>query len=96
MTPPLGKEIVSDFSRVVNGSAVVLKKLSRRFFLVAPTTTKQKEGSWYIPIRQHGVDMFVCLHQIRTIDYRRLSSKMGSIDDADVSRIKSGFWKLYR
>ena len=36
-----------------------------------------REGSWYVLVRQ---DEYVCLNQIRTIDHRRLFSKLGQID----------------
>jgi mRNA-degrading endonuclease toxin of MazEF toxin-antitoxin module len=42
-----------------------------------------------------GIMTNVCLHQLRTIDYRRLSSKMGSLDDSDFQKVKEGFRKLY-
>ena len=64
-------------SSLFSRPGLILKKLSRGFYLVAPTTTKIKEGSWYLTINHGGKDMCVCLHQIRTIDYRRLSSLMG-------------------
>ena len=38
---------------------LILKKLSRGFFLVAPTTSQKKEGSWYVEIRQEGKLMCV-------------------------------------
>jgi len=75
--------------------AVILKKLSHGFYLVVPTTTKEKVGSWYVPVLHKGIAENVCLHQMRTIDYRRLSSKMGSLDDADFQKVKEGFRKLY-
>lgn len=39
--------------------------------------------------------MTACLHQVRTIDYRRLSSKMGTLDTNDFARIQEGFMSLY-
>ncbi|MBI2097456.1 MAG: hypothetical protein HYT46_00770 [Candidatus Vogelbacteria bacterium] len=36
-----------------------------------------------------------CLHQARTIDYRRLSSRLGQIDGHDFQKIKEAFAKLY-
>ncbi|MCX6712344.1 MAG: type II toxin-antitoxin system PemK/MazF family toxin [Candidatus Vogelbacteria bacterium] len=42
-----------------------------------------------------GKDMCVCLHQIRTIDYRRLSSLMGQVDEKDFKEVKEAFLKLY-
>src|SRR5438876_4857605 len=57
------------FSRPV----LILKKLSHNFYFVVPTTTQQREGTWYVAFRQHGKSMNACLHQARAIDYRRLS-----------------------
>ena len=36
-----------------------------------------------------------CLHQARAIDYRRLSSKLGTTDTNDFQRISEGFCRLY-
>lgn len=74
---------------------IIYKKLAHGFYLIIPTTTKQREGSWYVKIRQQGIDVSVCLHQVRTIDHRRLYTKIGSLDDADRARIREGFIRLY-
>ena len=83
-------------SKQFSRPGLVIKKLSRGFYLVAPTTSQKKEGTWYAPIRQEGKDMFVCLHQVRTIDYRRLSTRLGQIDGDDFAKVKEVFWKLYK
>lgn len=75
--------------------AIILKKLAHGFYLVAPTTTKSQEGTWYVHVRHLGVDEYACLHQIRTVDCRRLYSKIGQLDDTDFMRIKKGFLRLY-
>ena len=75
--------------------AIILKKLARGFYLVAPTTTQHHEGNWYVKVRHAGIDEYVCLHQIRTVDYRRLYSKIGQIDDADFIKLKRAFLGLY-
>lgn len=80
------------FSRPV----IILKKLSHGFYFVVPTTTKLRDGSWYVEFIQRGVKMQACLHQSRSIDYRRLSSKLGELDDSDFSRAKDAFLDLYR
>lgn len=79
------------FSRPV----LVLKKLSQGFFLVAPTTSRKHEGSWYALIRQAGKETYVCLHQARSIDYRRLSSRIGRIDESDFGAVADAFCRLY-
>jgi mRNA interferase MazF len=78
------------FSRPV----VVLRKLSHGFYFVVPTTTQQRIGSWFVAFRQNEKIMSACLHQARSIDYRRLSSKLGTIDDEDFMRVKDGFRRL--
>ena len=83
-------------SKLFSRPGVVIKKLSRGFHLIAPTTSKKKEGSWYVEIRQEGRLMYVCLHQIRAVDYRRLSSRLGVTDEEDFKKIKEAFLRLYQ
>ena len=80
------------FSRPV----IVLKKLAHGFYFVIPTSTKDKHGSWYVPYKHQGVSNVACLHQVRAIDYRRILSKLGTLDDTDFARVKNGFNDLYR
>jgi mRNA-degrading endonuclease toxin of MazEF toxin-antitoxin module len=63
---------------------------------VVPTTTQQRAGSWFVAFRQNEKVMSACLHQARAIDYRRLSSKLGTIDDEDFARVKDGFRRLIK
>ncbi len=80
------------FSRPV----IIFKKLAHGFYFVIPTTTKEKTGSWYIQFRQKEIDMSACLHQVRSIDHRRLSSKLGTLDATDFFKVRSGFNLLYK
>lgn len=75
---------------------LILKKLSRSFYLVAPTTSKPHEGSWYVSISLSEKQTYVCLQQIRVIDYRRLFSRLGQIDKVEFRRVKDGFLNLYK
>lgn len=79
------------FSRPV----LILKKLAHGFYLVAPTTTQQRTGSWYVKVSLGELDEYVCLNQIRTIDHRRLHSKLGQIDTDNFEKVRDGFRKLY-
>lgn len=79
------------FSRPV----IIFKKLSHGFYFVIPTTTQKRKGSWYVDFRQQGKNTVACLQQARVIDYRRLSSKLGTLDDADFLHIIEGFSALY-
>lgn len=80
------------FSRPV----IIYKKLARGLYLAIPSTTQERKGTWFVSFRQQKKLTFACLHQIRTIDFRRLSSKLGRLDDSDFRRIKEGFNDLYR
>ena len=80
------------FSRPV----IIYKKLSHGFYFVVPTTTQAREGTWFVSFTQNEKTMVACLHQARAIDYRRLSSKLGTIDDDDFEHVKAGFRMLFR
>ena len=90
----VGSEI-NGKSKIFTRPGLVIKKLSRGFYLVAPTTTQKKEGTWYVEITQGDKIMYVCLHQIRTVDYRRLYSQLGQMDDNDFQKVTEAFTRLY-
>ena len=95
----IGENVGSEIdgkSRLFSRPVIVYKKLAHGFYFVIPTTTKIKEGSWYMQFRHKEKDMVACLHQARSIDFRRLSTKMGSLDDSDMKRLRASFGKLYK
>jgi hypothetical protein len=75
---------------------IIFKKLAHGFYFVIPTTTKAKVGSWFVSFRQADRNLIASLHQARAIDHRRLSNKLGQLDDSDFQRVRKGFWKLYK
>ncbi len=79
------------FSRPV----IILKKLTRSFYFVVPTTTQQRTGSWYVRFKQGDKNNTACLHQAKPMDYRRFFSKLGKIDNEDYKKIQEGFYRLY-
>lgn len=94
-----GKNIGSEIngkSEWFSRPGLILKKLSHGFYLVAPTTSKIHSGNWYIKIRNSKRDSYVCLHQVRTIDYRRLSNKVGQVESSEFITIKERFHELYK
>ena len=91
----VGSEI-NGKSRLFSRPVIIFKKLAHGFYFVIPTTTKSKVGSWYVPFRQADRKMIASLHQARAIDHRRLSTKLGQLDDTDFERVREGFWKLYK
>lgn len=79
------------FSRPV----IIFRKLAHGFYFVIPTTTKKRQGSWYVSFKHKGQLGVASLHQTRSIDYRRFYNKLGTLDDSDFLNIKEGFKKLY-
>lgn len=81
------------FSRPV----IVYKKLSRETFLAIPASTQtgNRYEPHYVQYTHNNVCAVACLNQIRVIDYRRISSKLGSVNDTDMQNIKVGFARLY-
>lgn len=80
-----------DFTRPV----FIYKKLTDTFYFVIPTSTQLRHGSWYVSFKLKQVMETACLQQARTIDYRRLHSKLGEVSDLELQKIREGFRKLY-
>ena len=79
------------FSRPV----IIFRKLAHGYFLVVPTTSQLRNGSWYVNFKLKDREMAACLHHLRSMDYRRLSTRMGDLDEPEFERIREGFRKLY-
>lgn len=95
----IGENIGSEIngkSKLFSRPGIILKKLSHGFYLIVPTTSQKREGTWYQKIIYDGKDTYACLHQIRTIDYRRLSTRFGQIDGDDFLKLKEAFDRLYK
>jgi mRNA interferase MazF len=90
----VGSEI-NGKSQLFSRPVIVFKKLAHGFYFVIPTTTRERRGTWFVPFRHHEQSMFACLHQARAIDYRRLSSKLGTLDDKDFNNVRRAFVSLY-
>jgi mRNA interferase MazF len=79
-----------------NRPVIILKKLSRHTYMVIPTSTKVKQGSWFVYFKYNMIDMVACLHQVKTIDYRRIEQQIGSLSVQDFKKVKQGFSDLYK
>ncbi len=83
-------------SKLFTRPVVIVKKFTYGFYLVAPTTSQERKGTWYVNFPLSSLVKTVCLHQIRTIDYRRLFSKLGRLDEVDFRELKRSFLRLYQ
>ena len=90
----IGSE-VNGKSELFSRPVIVIKRLSHGFYVVIPSTTNSTGGTWYVSFRHKEQESVACLHQVRSMDYRRFSSKLGTLDDTDFARIKEGFRSLY-
>ncbi len=94
----LGENIGSEIngkSSLFSRPVIIFKKLSHGFYFVIPTTTQDRRGTWYVQFQHKDKSVTACLHQARAIDHRRISSKLGTIDDQDLQRVKDAFNTLY-
>jgi len=82
-------------SKLFTRPVLVFRKLSKTFYLVIPLTTKPHMGTWYVNYEYQGKAITACLHQVRSVDYRRFSTKLGALDSLNFERIRIGFRKLY-
>ena len=74
---------------------LIFKKYDKYSFLGLPLSTKNKIGSWYVPISFLGLIQVVILSQSRVLDYRRLDKKMGELDFIEVSKVSDAFIALH-
>lgn len=93
----LGENIgfeINGKSKLFSRPVVIIKKLSRYFYFVIPVTSQHHTGTWYTHFVIHGKNQFACLHQARAVDFRRLSTRIGRLDDSDFKEVKDNFRKL--
>lgn len=90
----LGEEIFGKgdkFTRPV----LIFKKFTHNSFMALPLTSKEKFGTWYIEIIHAGKKSWVILNQARILDKKRLTNRIGTLDDADYAQVKKKFLKFY-
>ncbi len=82
-------------SKLFTRPVIIFRKLSSGLYFVIPLTTQPQQGTWYVKFKIGNVEQFACLHQARSIDYRRLYSNLGWLDEEDFRKVEAGFKKLY-
>ena len=90
----LGEEIFGKglkFTRPV----LIFRKFTSNSFLGLPLTKQEKKGTWYVEITIHGEKRWVMLNQARVLDKKRLTSRIGVLDDADLKKVKDRFLEFY-
>ena len=90
----LGEEIFgkgTKFTRPV----LIFRKFTSNSFLGLPLTKQEKKGSWYVEITIHQDRRWVMLNQARVFDKKRLTSRIGALDNADLNKVKNRFLEFY-
>lgn len=90
----VGSEI-NGKSKLFSRPVIILKKLSYDFYFVIPTTSKIRKGTWYVNFPKSSLVKIACLHQARSVDYRRLSSRLGELYQSEFKKLKEAFLKLF-
>lgn len=73
--------------RVFVRPVLIFRKISHNLFLGVPVTTKTKSGDWYSTIKFKGKGQAAMLYQIKVMDRKRLSNKIGEISEKEFGRI---------
>ncbi len=81
----------SRFSRPV----IIFKKICSNKFLAIPLTTKEHEGSWYVPFDFAGKHQTAVVCDAKTLSVKRLYRMMGTISNADYNKIQDRFNELF-
>lgn len=74
---------------------LVFRKFTSNSFLGLPLTMQKKEGSWYVKITIRGDNRWIMLNQARVIDKKRLTNRIGALDDNDFQKVKEEFIEFY-
>jgi mRNA-degrading endonuclease toxin of MazEF toxin-antitoxin module len=73
---------------------LVFKKLSKDSCIAIPLSKQSKEGSWFAKISLHNESRWLLLYQVRMINIKRFTIKIGELDKNDFSLVKQKLAQL--
>jgi len=74
---------------------LIFRKFTTHSFLGLPLTKQEKKGTWYVKITIHGERRWVMLNQARILDKKRLTNRLGTLDDVDIKKVRKRFLEFY-
>jgi len=74
---------------------LIFRKFTSNSFLGLPITKQEKQGSWYVEITIHKDKRWIMLNQARVLDKKRLTNRVGVLDDSDFQKVKGRFIEFY-
>lgn len=89
----IGNEIDGK-SRKHSRPVLVFKKFSHDSFLGIPVTSQPKIGTWFVSVTFQGNREVFILNQARSFSTKRLTDRIGVLDEQDFIQIKTGFQSL--
>jgi len=74
---------------------LIFRKFTSNSFLGLPLTKQEKKGTWYAEITIHKEKSWVMLNQARVFDKKRLTNRIGALDNSDLKKVKEQFLEFY-
>lgn len=90
----LGEEIFGKGEKYTR-PVLIYKKFTGNSFLGLPLSTSGKKGSWYVEITHANKKSYVLLNQARTLDKKRLTKRMSTLDKKDFKNVRERFIEFY-
>ncbi len=90
----LGEEIYGKGLRFTR-PVLIFRKLTHSSFVGLPLTTRSNVGTWYVEIIFKGAKNWIMLNQTRSMDKKRLTRRIGTLDDVQFSLVKRRFIEFY-
>ena len=76
--------------------AIVVRKVFGDAGIVIPITSQKKKGSYYFEFEnKKGEKQYAILHQIKSIDAKRLHHRFGEMKQADFQKLQKAFIRFF-
>lgn len=73
---------------------LIVRKFNHNLFYGVPLTTRNKTSPYQIPVMLKGVERFVIISQLRTLDAKRLEQYMADLSPGDFEKVLLALRKL--
>ena len=90
----VGEEIYGK-GRFYTRPVLAFRKFTGNSFLGLPLTGQGKTGSWYVPIQLHSKKSWVLLNQARILDKKRLTVRIGTVEEEQLRKVRASFVSFY-
>lgn len=74
---------------------LVFKKLTKNSFMGIPLTSQRKIGTWYVETTLNNTKRWVMLNQAKILDRKRLTNRIGTLDENSFKEVGRRFVEFY-